>query len=122
MSRFWRALKGYIFWTYDRGSFHYDVMVTLILVFIFVAPRYVNFKDQPADRPSHPSGITVTADGDDLVYRVEASAVDAQSDERVRAGLLRAIEPISGNVTLVRFDRVRDRSGRVIAYNAIVRR
>jgi hypothetical protein len=122
MSRFWRALKGYIFWTYDRGSFHYDVMVTLILIFIFVTPRYINFKDQPADRPPHPAGITVTADGDDLVYRVEASAVDAQSDDQVRAGLLRAIEPISGNVTLVRFDRVRDRSGRVIAYNAIVRR
>jgi len=122
MSRFWRALKGYILWTYDRGSFHYDVMVTLILLFIFVAPRYVNFKDQPADRPSHPTGITVTADGDDLVYRVEASAVDAQSDDQVRAGLLRAIEPISGNVTLMRFERVRDRSGRVIAYSAIVRR
>ncbi len=122
MSRFWRALKGYIFWTYDRGSFHYDVMVTLILIFIFVTPRYVNFKDQPADRPPHPTGITVTADGDDLVYRVEALAVDAQSDDQIRAGLLRAIEPISGNVTLVRFDRVRDRSGRVIAYNAIVRR
>lgn len=122
MSRFWRALKGYVFWTYDRGSFHYDVMVTLILLFIFVTPRYINFKDQPADRPPHPTGITVTADGDDLIYRVEASAIDAQSDDQVRAGLLRAIEPISGNVTLVRFERVRDRGGRVIAYNAIVRR
>ena len=38
MSRIWRTVKGYLFWTYDRGSFHYDVMVSLILVFIFVAP------------------------------------------------------------------------------------
>ena len=28
-----RILKSYLFWTYPRGSFHYDVMVTLILVF-----------------------------------------------------------------------------------------
>ena len=43
MSRIWRTLKGYIFWTYDRGSFHYDVMVSLILLFIFVAPRFIDF-------------------------------------------------------------------------------
>jgi hypothetical protein len=40
----------------------------------------------------------------------------------MRAGLLRAIEPISGNVTLTRVDAVRDRTGRIIAYSAVVRR
>ena len=47
MSRIWRTLKGYLFWTYTRGSFHYDVMVTLILAFIFIAPHYIDFKDKP---------------------------------------------------------------------------
>jgi hypothetical protein len=122
MSRFWRAFKGYIFWTYDRGSFHYDVMVTLILLFIFVTPRFINYKDQPAERLPHPTGITVTTDGDNFVYRVEASAVDGHSDDTVRASLLRVIEPISGNVTLLRFDKLRDTSGRVIAYRAVVRK
>ena len=37
MSRIWRTIKGYIWWSYPRGSMHYDVMVTLILVFIFLA-------------------------------------------------------------------------------------
>ena len=44
-----RILKSYFFWTYPRGSFHYDVMVTLILAIIFLSPRVINFRDQPVD-------------------------------------------------------------------------
>jgi hypothetical protein len=40
-------LRNYIFWTYERGSFHYDVMVTLILLFLFVSPRFIDFNDRP---------------------------------------------------------------------------
>ena len=42
-----RILKSYLFWTYERGSFHYDVMVTLILAFIFVTPHVWNYGDHP---------------------------------------------------------------------------
>ena len=27
-----QVIRSYFFWTYERGSFHYDVMVTLILI------------------------------------------------------------------------------------------
>jgi len=42
-----RILRDYFFWTYERGSFHYDVMVTLILAFIFLTPRIWNYGDRP---------------------------------------------------------------------------
>jgi len=48
-------LKSYIYWTYKRGTFHYDVMVTLILLFIFVAPQLWNFGDRPSTEPAHAS-------------------------------------------------------------------
>ena len=57
MSRIWRTLKGYLFWTYTRGSFHYDVMVTLILAFIFIAPHFIDFKDKPPSREQHPTAL-----------------------------------------------------------------
>src|SRR5262249_51768775 len=41
------AIRRFIFWEYARASWQYDVMVGLILVFIFVTPYYVNFRDQP---------------------------------------------------------------------------
>ena len=44
------AVRKLLFWDFPRASWPYDVVVTLILVFIFVTPRSW-FQDQPrADR------------------------------------------------------------------------
>ena len=40
------ALGRFIFWDYKRGSWQYDVMVALILAFIFLTPRSI-FGDKP---------------------------------------------------------------------------
>ena len=122
MSRVWRTIKGYIFWTYERGSFHYDVMVTLILVFIFAAPRFINFKDQPTDQLVHPTKILFTTEGDQLVYQVDAAVVDAQDEAQVRTNLLQVIKPISGNVSITKMEALRDPAGHIIAYRAVVRK
>ncbi len=42
-----KLLKSYFFWTYERGSMHYDVMVSLSLIFLFLSPRLLDFKDKP---------------------------------------------------------------------------
>jgi len=123
MSRVWRTIKGYIFWTYERGSFHYDVMVTLILLFIFVAPHFIDFKDQAADRLQHQIGVTVTPDGNKgFIYQVDAQAVDAQDLGMVRTNFLNLIRPMAGSVTVDRVEPVRDESGRIVAYRAWVHR
>lgn len=122
MSRIWRTIKRYIFWTYERGSFHYDVMVTLILIFVFAAPRFVDFKDQPTDHPGHRTEIFFTGTGSQLTYEVDASIVDAQDEGMVRNNLLRVIEPISGKVSILRMEAVRDSSGHIVAYRAVVRK
>jgi hypothetical protein len=120
MSRVWRTLKGYLFWTYDRGSFHYDVMVTLILAFIFIGPHFINFKDQPGMPLTHPNGIEVSADG--KIYQVDAAAVDAQDEVMVRANFARMLRPIAGPVTVERVEPVRDAVGHIVAYRAWVKK
>jgi hypothetical protein len=35
------ALKKFLFWSYDRGSWQYDVLCALILAFIFFGPNSV---------------------------------------------------------------------------------
>ena len=50
MGAIWRTIRGYILWSYERGSLHYDIMVTLILLFVFVSPHFINFKDKPVER------------------------------------------------------------------------
>jgi hypothetical protein len=122
MSRIWRTLKGYLFWTYDRGSFHYDVMVTLILLFIFVAPRFIDFKDQPAGNLPHRVQVLAADGRQELVYEVDAAQVDAQDEDMVRVNFQRALRPIAGAVIIDRLEALRDDSGHIVAYRAWVRK
>ena len=123
MKRIWQTLTGYIWWTHERGSLHYDVMVTLILAFIFLAPLWVNFKDKPAERNPHPTEVVVYPDTQGrLVYEIGASAVSGADDAQIRAALLRVIEPLAGEVELVRYQKMHDRQGRLVSYKTWVRR
>jgi hypothetical protein len=40
------GLKRFVLWDYARATWQYDVMVAIILVFIFFTPREL-FRDQP---------------------------------------------------------------------------
>ena len=122
-----RILRNYFFWTYDRGSVHYDIMVTLILAFIFITPHYWNYKDKPVEAvPLHASQVLVDTDGHGgYIYQVRAEDVTrtiTPSDDQIRAGLLHTIEPIAGEVTLDRYTPVTDAAGHLVAYKAWVRR
>jgi hypothetical protein len=57
------------------------------------------------------------------MYQVRADDMQgASTDEERRAAILRVVEPISGEVTLERYEAVRDAQGRIVAYNAWVLR
>ena len=49
MTEIWRTIRGYILWSHERGTIQYDVMVTLILLFLFLSPVWINFKDKPVE-------------------------------------------------------------------------
>ena len=120
--RVWQTIKSYIFWTYNRGSFHYDVMVTIILLFIFLTPR-AWFRDKPAEHRPHQTEVVVQPDGHDgFIYEVDASAVSGRSDDAVREDLLRVIEPIAGEIVIASFEPVRDAKGTVTMYKVRVQR
>jgi hypothetical protein len=124
-----KLIRNYIFWAYERGSFHYDVMVTAILIFMFVSPHFIDFKDKPVETVAlHASEVLVREAGTSggssrFIYQVRADDMNgANTDAERRAAILRVIEPISGEVSLERYEPVRDVQGRVIAYNAWVLR
>ena len=69
---FKQILNSYFYWTYPRGSFHYDVMVTLILLFIFVTPHLWDYGAKPSRRPRAPcipSRLSATATASSLPCR-----------------------------------------------------
>jgi len=123
MNAVWRTIRGYILWQYERGTLHYDIMVTLILIFVLFSPKWIDFNDKPIARNPHPTDVIVTTDAlGHLLYQVEASAISPGDDRAVRDQLLRIIEPISGAVSIVSYDAVRDAKGRTQSYKVVVRR
>ena len=127
-----KLLRSYFFWTYERGSFHYDVMVTLILIFMFVSPRLIDFKDRPVESVAlRASEVLVKEAGSSggngrFIFQIRADQAGgpqaAQTDVERRAAILRVVEPISGAVTIERVEPVVDERGKVVAYNAWVLR
>ncbi|HZP18391.1 MAG TPA: hypothetical protein VFB00_10520 [Terriglobales bacterium] len=119
----WRTIRGFILWSYERGSVQYDVMVTLILLFVLFSPRFINFNDRPVERNPQPTGVVVYPDGNGgLVYQVDAKAVKAGDADAVEDQLLRVIEPISGEISITRYEPVPDAKGHVIGYKVWVNR
>jgi len=119
----WRTIKSFIFWSHERGTIQYDVMVTLILVFVFVSPLWVSFNDRPVQRNPHSSGVVVYPDGNgEFIYQVESKAVQDGSDSAIRTSLLTIIEPISGSVSISHYETVTDKKGQVVAYKVWVQR
>ena len=100
-----QVLLSYFYWTYSRGSFHYDVMVTLILAFIFITPWLWNYGDKPNSimGPTHPMQV-IGNDGHGLIITVQGEDVHAEtgdSDQAVRKALRKAIEPVTGDSVFV---------------------
>jgi hypothetical protein len=122
MSGIWRTIRGYILWSYERGTIQYDIMVTLILLFVFLSPYKINFNDKPIERNPHPTGVVIVPDGAGFVYQIEGSAVQAKDDAGIRAELLRIIEPISGEVTITKYEPVHDRKGNILNYKVWVQK
>lgn len=114
-----RILKSYFYWTYPRGNVHYDVMVTMILLFIFVTPHLWDFGDKPSRISELQHPITVVGnDGRGVIVSVLASDVvippDA-SQRQVKDALRKAIEPVAGDAVFVEhWETAKDDQGNLV--------
>lgn len=121
MNSVWRTIRGYILWSYERGSLHYDVMVTLILLFVFLSPYWINFKDKPIERVPHQTGVVIQPDGKGgFIYQIEASALMAKNDADLREQMLAIIEPITGAAAISKYEPVKDGAGHIQSYRVWV--
>src|ERR1700693_4522736 len=78
MNGVFRTIRSYILWQHERGTLHYDIMVTLILIFVFFSPRVINFNDKPVLRNPHPSDVIVSTDEQGgLLYQISAGTITA---------------------------------------------
>jgi hypothetical protein len=112
---FKQVLQSYFYWTYSRGSFHFDVMVTLILLFIFITPHLWDYGAKPPLSAGPPHPMQVVGNGRGVIVTVQASDVTipaGASNQQVKKALRQAIEPVMGDsVFMEKWQTVTDAHG-----------
>ena len=115
------------FWTYERGTWQYDVAVVLILIFVLLTPR-AWFHEQPQVGinavPGEVKQLSSSADSD--TYRVDARLLAPPvQTPALENGLHNALtktlpELRNRRFSISRIEAVRDAGGTVIAYDVEV--
>jgi hypothetical protein len=117
------------FWSYERGTWQYDVAVVAIVLFVLLTPpRW--FHDQPeVGLPAAPGQVQLVSDGTSAqVYRVDARVlappIKTPALENDLHNMLQKSLPDlrSGRFAIAKIEAERDAQGTVIAYNVEILR
>jgi hypothetical protein len=117
------------FWSYERGTWQYDLAVVAIVLFVLLTPpRW--FHDQPeVGLPAAPGQVQLVSDGGGAqVYRVDARVlappIKTPALENDLHNMLQKSLPDlrSGRFEIAKIEAERDAQGTVIAYNVEIRR
>lgn len=114
-------LKRFILWDYPRASWQYDVIVGVILAFIFLTPRDW-FRDQP--RIANASSIAMISSGNGVsAFFIQADLVVGVSEEQRSAKLNELLQIKTGDkrLTVTRIEPVRNSEGDLQGYMAFAR-
>ena len=110
------TFRSYFYWTHARGSVQYDVMVTLILAFIFITPFVWNYGDRPQpDKIAANSVLVKLAGPESYVYDVPVGNIHADGAP-LEAQLEQQIQSVSGAVTMDNYEAVKEPGGKIINY------
>ena len=117
------------FWSYERGSWQYDLAVIAIVVFVLLTPgRW--FHDQPTRAvPSPAAQIELLNEtGNRQIYRVDGAILTPpeqmpQLQNELHRKLQKAQSSLqTGRFEITNVEAVRDAQGAVIAYQVTLRK
>src|SRR5262249_53055202 len=124
-----QILSRIFFWTFERGSWQYDLAVIGILIFVFFVPRRW-LRDQPETSlpPQTQQVELLSATGTESSYRVDARVLTPPEqmpqlhDELHRALQKNLPDLQNGRFEILKIEAQRDEHGAVIAYQVSLRR
>ena len=133
MRTLWQGLVRIVFWSFERGTWPYDVAVALIVVFVLLSPRSWFNDRPPLDPPSAAAMVELRgadpADGAEI-YRVDArllSPSDRSTGSQLEEQLVEAVRKNSKRLRnsigfeVVRIAPVRGRDGAVAYYDVCIK-
>ena len=119
-----------IFWSYERGTWPYDVAVAAIVVFVLLTPRGW-FRDRPEMDPADPqraSVLLISSDsaGGTQMYQVDARVLalpvaPPELEHLVHDAVRKNVPSLQGRpFRILNIDPVRGDQGNVLSYRVTI--
>lgn len=128
LARAWARIRHIlarsIFWSYERGSWQYDLLVLVILAFIFLSPPSW-FSDRPTlqltDLRHHPGIVEVGRGKDGWSYVVDARLIESLAPEKPEDAVREILQRrLRKPFTVKSMDVIRDRNNVILGYTVVV--
>jgi hypothetical protein len=111
------GLKRFILWDYPRASWQYDVMVGVILAFVFLTPRGW-FRDQPRAPQASQMALLGAGLGKDVLW-IEPELLAGVPEDQQLAKLTDILKRRPGKTpTITRLEPILDSEGEIKGYVA----
>lgn len=131
MRAIWKVIQRTVFWSYDRGTWPYDILVGAIVLFVFFSPRSW-FNDQATVTSAAHAGQVLLQQSDPSTglesYRVEFNLLvpaprSTELERRAHELLQKNVADLRGRTfQVVRIEPVRNADGTVQYYEIWVKR
>ena len=131
MRTLWRAIQRVIFWSYERGTWQYDLAVAGIVLFVLFSPLIIHYTDQPSVGPPQPaSGLVVLqtmAPGQIATYRVDARLLATpirtpELEHDLHQAVQKNVQDLNhGRFEILRIEPIRGEGGTVAYYDVSVK-
>ncbi len=124
-----QILSRTFFWSYERGTWQYDVAVVLILMFVLLTRREW-FRDQPQVGPASEQIqlLLLSDNGHRQEYQVDARVLAPPEQtpalqNELHQALQRRLQDLrDGRFSITKIEAVRNEKGTVIAYQVEIHR
>ena len=129
MRTLWRGIVRVVFWSYERGTWQYDIAVVAIVIFVLFSPRFIHFNDQPPVGPSPSQALVelrAVAAGQVATYRVDARLLASpirtpELDRDLHEAVQKNVEDMHhGRFKILRIEPIRGEGDTIAFYDVSV--
>lgn len=128
MRTLWRVIVRVVFWSYERGTWQYDLAVAGIVLFVLFSPLYIHYSDQPVIGPSNSLvELRAVQAGQIATYRVDARLLATpvrtpELEHDLHETVQKNVPDLNhGRFEILRIDPIRGDGGTIAYYDVSVK-